>query len=128
MNSTTVEAVISRALVWDNHGCMPLRADDAFLGQLERYRQSGHDVVSLNVGYDIKTVEEDFRVLAHFRHWVKRHPDRFVLVETVDDVILAKRTGKLAVSFDHRSVDGQQGSEFLADVAAVLRDPGLALL
>ncbi|MFL6161761.1 MAG: dihydrolipoamide acetyltransferase family protein [Jatrophihabitantaceae bacterium] len=35
---------------------------------------------------------------------------------------------QLAVSFDHRSVDGQQGSQFLADLAAVLRDPGLALL
>jgi 2-oxoisovalerate dehydrogenase E2 component (dihydrolipoyl transacylase) len=35
---------------------------------------------------------------------------------------------QLAVSFDHRLVDGQQGSQFLADVAAVLADPGLALL
>ncbi len=35
---------------------------------------------------------------------------------------------QLAVSFDHRLVDGQQGSQFLADVAAVLSDPGLALL
>ncbi len=35
---------------------------------------------------------------------------------------------QLAVSFDHRVVDGQQGSEFLADVAAVLNDPALALL
>jgi pyruvate dehydrogenase E2 component (dihydrolipoamide acetyltransferase) len=35
---------------------------------------------------------------------------------------------QLAVSFDHRVVDGQQGSTFLADVAAVLADPGLALL
>jgi pyruvate dehydrogenase E2 component (dihydrolipoamide acetyltransferase) len=35
---------------------------------------------------------------------------------------------QLAVSFDHRIVDGQQGSRFLADVAAVLADPGLALL
>ncbi|MEO6886470.1 MAG: dihydrolipoamide acetyltransferase family protein, partial [Jatrophihabitantaceae bacterium] len=35
---------------------------------------------------------------------------------------------QLAVSFDHRLVDGQQGSQFLADVAAVLHDPGLALL
>ena len=35
---------------------------------------------------------------------------------------------QLAVSFDHRLVDGQQGSQFLADVAAVLTDPGLALL
>ncbi|MDQ6849505.1 MAG: 2-oxo acid dehydrogenase subunit E2 [Actinomycetota bacterium] len=35
---------------------------------------------------------------------------------------------QLAVSFDHRLVDGQQGSQFLADVAAVLSDPALALL
>jgi len=35
---------------------------------------------------------------------------------------------QLAVSFDHRVVDGQQGSQFLSDVAAVLTDPGLALL
>jgi pyruvate dehydrogenase E2 component (dihydrolipoamide acetyltransferase) len=35
---------------------------------------------------------------------------------------------QLAVSFDHRLVDGQQGSRFLADVAAVLSDPGMALL
>ncbi|MDT4891355.1 MAG: hypothetical protein QOE97_390 [Pseudonocardiales bacterium] len=35
---------------------------------------------------------------------------------------------QLAVSFDHRVVDGQQGSRFLSDVASVLTDPGLALL
>jgi pyruvate dehydrogenase E2 component (dihydrolipoamide acetyltransferase) len=34
----------------------------------------------------------------------------------------------LSLSFDHRLVDGQQGSRFLSDVAAVLTDPGLALL
>jgi 2-oxoisovalerate dehydrogenase E2 component (dihydrolipoyl transacylase) len=34
----------------------------------------------------------------------------------------------LALSFDHRLVDGEQGSRFLADVASILRDPGLALL
>jgi pyruvate dehydrogenase E2 component (dihydrolipoamide acetyltransferase) len=35
---------------------------------------------------------------------------------------------QLAVSFDHRIVDGQQGSQFLADLGAILADPGLALL
>ncbi len=35
---------------------------------------------------------------------------------------------QLAVSFDHRVVDGQDGSQFLSDVATVLSDPGLALL
>ena len=34
----------------------------------------------------------------------------------------------LALSFDHRLVDGEMGSRFLADVAAVLEDPGTALL
>jgi 2-oxoisovalerate dehydrogenase E2 component (dihydrolipoyl transacylase) len=35
---------------------------------------------------------------------------------------------QLALSFDHRLLDGQQGSRLLADTAAVLRDPGLAVL
>ncbi len=34
----------------------------------------------------------------------------------------------LAVSFDHRLADGEQGSIFLATVAQTLSDPGLALL
>jgi len=33
----------------------------------------------------------------------------------------------LALSFDHRVVDGAQGSHFLADVGAILSDPALAL-
>ena len=34
----------------------------------------------------------------------------------------------LALSFDHRVVDGEQGSRFLADLAGILVDPGNALL
>ena len=34
----------------------------------------------------------------------------------------------LALSFDHRVVDGEQGSRFLADVASIVEDPGSALL
>jgi 2-oxoisovalerate dehydrogenase E2 component (dihydrolipoyl transacylase) len=34
----------------------------------------------------------------------------------------------LALSFDHRLVDGEQGSRFLADVAAILEDPSQALV
>jgi len=34
----------------------------------------------------------------------------------------------LALSFDHRVVDGEQGSRFLADVAAIIEDPASALL
>jgi pyruvate dehydrogenase E2 component (dihydrolipoamide acetyltransferase) len=44
-----------------------------------------------------------------------------------DDTVVARWVTTLALSFDHRVVDGEQGSRFLADVAAILRDPGLAL-
>ena len=33
----------------------------------------------------------------------------------------------LSLSFDHRLVDGAQGSRFLADIGAILREPGIAL-
>jgi 2-oxoisovalerate dehydrogenase E2 component (dihydrolipoyl transacylase) len=46
----------------------------------------------------------------------------------IDDQIVPRWVTQLAVSFDHRMVDGQQGSQFLANVAAVLSDPAMALL
>ena len=46
----------------------------------------------------------------------------------VDDEIVPRWVTQLAVSFDHRIVDGQQGSQFLADMAGVLADPGMGLL
>ncbi|MGW5051150.1 dihydrolipoamide acetyltransferase family protein [Actinokineospora sp. NPDC004072] len=45
----------------------------------------------------------------------------------VDGDIKVRKVCQLALSFDHRLVDGQQGSEFLADVGALLADPGMAL-
>jgi pyruvate dehydrogenase E2 component (dihydrolipoamide acetyltransferase) len=45
----------------------------------------------------------------------------------VDGALAVRTVCQLALSFDHRLVDGEQGSRFLADVGAVLTDPGLAL-
>ncbi|PRW61801.1 dihydrolipoamide acetyltransferase family protein [Actinopolyspora mortivallis] len=45
----------------------------------------------------------------------------------VDGQVVPRQVCQLALSFDHRVVDGQQGSRFLADVGAVLSDPGMAL-
>ena len=42
--------------------------------------------------------------------------------------IVVRDVTTLALSFDHRHVDGRLGSQFLTDVAGVLRDPGSALL
>ena len=41
--------------------------------------------------------------------------------------IVVRQVTQLALSFDHRNVDGQLGSRFLSDVARVLADPTTAL-
>lgn len=45
----------------------------------------------------------------------------------VDGEIKVRKVMQLSLSFDHRLVDGQQGSQFLADVAAILGDPAMAI-
>ncbi|PNH86666.1 dihydrolipoamide acetyltransferase family protein [Arthrobacter sp. AFG20] len=43
------------------------------------------------------------------------------------DQVALRQVMTLSLSFDHRLVDGEQGSRFLADVGALLADPGMAL-
>ncbi|MGZ8726833.1 MAG: 2-oxo acid dehydrogenase subunit E2, partial [Aeromicrobium sp.] len=44
-----------------------------------------------------------------------------------DEQLVVRSVTTLALSFDHRLVDGEKGSRFLADVASILNDPGFAL-
>ncbi|MGB7962792.1 MAG: dihydrolipoamide acetyltransferase family protein [Propionicimonas sp.] len=45
-----------------------------------------------------------------------------------DERIEPRSVCTVALTFDHRLVDGEMGSKFLADVAAIMADPGLAML
>jgi 2-oxoisovalerate dehydrogenase E2 component (dihydrolipoyl transacylase) len=45
----------------------------------------------------------------------------------VDGQIVPRKICQLSLSFDHRIIDGQQGSLFLSDVGALLSDPGMAI-
>ena len=44
-----------------------------------------------------------------------------------NDELAVRQIMSLSLSFDHRLVDGEQGSRFLADVGAILSDPGMVL-
>jgi pyruvate dehydrogenase E2 component (dihydrolipoamide acetyltransferase) len=41
--------------------------------------------------------------------------------------IALRQVMTLSLSFDHRMVDGEQGSRFLADIGAILAEPGVVL-
>ena len=57
---------------------------------------------------------------------VRKQP--WVVSDEEGDRIAVRQVTQLALSFDHRHVDGQAGSQFLADVAAIMEDPATALL
>ena len=46
----------------------------------------------------------------------------------VDGEVVVRQVTSLSLSFDHRVVDGQLGSQFLADIGRVLSDPATALV
>ena len=90
--------------IWDAHACFPLNPNSD-LSELKRYQDSGVNFVSLNVGMDMDSFENVIRVLACFRKHIDSHPDNLVLARSVDDVISAKESGKLAIAFDLEGSD-----------------------
>ena len=101
MNAMSARALLDNALIWDNHGCMPLRpADESFLPQLERYKASGVDAVTLNIGFGNQGIEEHVRMIAQFRRWLALHNQKYVLAGSVEQIKQARAAGKLAILFD----------------------------
>ena len=96
----SIRSLLDSSIVWDNHGCMPLRADASFLPQLERYRSSGVTLVSLNIGMADSTLMEHLRVLAFMRRWIVGQSARYSLVSKPQDVLRCKAEGKLGIVFD----------------------------
>lgn len=98
--SKTSQKIIQESLIWDNHGCLPLRTDTEFMPHLERYLNSGVSVVSLNIGFDLLPWEESIHIIAMFRDWISTRSDKYILIETTEDIQRAKKESKLGVVFD----------------------------
>ncbi|MGA4670515.1 dihydrolipoamide acetyltransferase family protein [Propionibacteriaceae bacterium Y1923] len=57
---------------------------------------------------------------------IERKP--WVVGEGVEERIEPRWVTTVSISFDHRLIDGEQGSRFLREVASLLEDPELAML
>jgi membrane dipeptidase len=107
--SQEAQQIHDRSLIWDTHACFPLKPNSD-LSELKRYRDSGVNFVSLNIGMDMDSFENVIQVLACFRNHIAAHPDDYVLALTVQDILKAKESGRLAIAFDLEGSDPLLGN------------------
>lgn len=127
MTGTAVAPVLRppagrQRIIWDNHACMPLRADPTFLPQLERLRHAGFSMVSLNVGMDHTPAEDILRVMRYFRDWIAEHPADYLLAGSTEDIAQAAGSGRLAVAFD---LEGAGSLAHRPELLSVYADLGI---
>lgn len=97
--SKQAKHLLSQSLVWDAHACFPLNPD-ADLSELIRYKNSGTNFVSINIGMDMDAFDKVIQVLAGFRNFIKFHPDEYILAESANEIRKAKTENKVAIAFD----------------------------
>ncbi len=113
--SETAATLHRQALVWDSHsGFEP--EPDVDLNQLERWRTSGVDYLSVNICYDRRPWQEAFRTLSAYRAWMLAHGDNYALCATLDDVQAARAGGKLAITFDIEGMTALDGDAGMVEV------------
>jgi len=84
---------------WEQHCCLPLEAG-CDIGPLRRYLDIGVSYVSVNVGYAPHDIDATMRVLSSWRRQVLARPEEFVLAGTIEDLLAARDSGRIAVGFD----------------------------
>jgi hypothetical protein len=110
--SSKATELIHDALIWDDHsGFGPV--PDYDLEHLEDWRQAGVNYLSIDVGYDVIDWEQAIKNLGAYITWLEKRPDKFLLVRRVDDVLEAKKTGRMAITFDLEGMNALNGDSSL---------------
>lgn len=86
-------------ICWDAHGCPPFTIG-ADLSFLNRYKNSGVNFVSLNVGFDLTNQAETLELINYFHQWILKHNDEYVIAENVQQIFECQSKNRLSVAFD----------------------------
>ncbi len=97
------------SFTWDAHACLPLDPKTP-ASLLDEYVAGNVDYVCVNVGMDMNSIAHIMRVIAAFRAKIAAHPDKYMQIEQLDDLAIAKEKGLLGVGFD------LEGSVMLQDM------------
>ena len=86
--------VLDMTMPWLNY--LPL---DQQIEPLRRMAASGYTFVSLTLAVDSTSLNKTMHIIAKERAYFLANADKYVLVETVDDIRRAKQEGKLGIGF-----------------------------
>ena len=84
---------------WEAHACLPLHPNADF-GPIARFHAAGVNYVSINIGMDMNPLAQVMATIAGFRARIAADPQRYVLVNSTQDIRAAAAAGKLAIGFD----------------------------
>ncbi len=107
MTSGAAQTLVRDAVVWDN--TMPWGPDYADGQTWLRFHQAGVSLISLTVMGPEALLEGTVRHIAAVRAAIRAKPDRFVLCRTADDIVAAKRSGKLGLVFNLQETNMLEG-------------------
>ena len=97
------------ALVWDM--TLPFGRDCAdFDKLLPRYKAAGVDFVSLTVNQFSHPLADTLLHMAELRTEIRSRADQYVFVKSVDEILEAKKDGRLALGFHFQETNPLEGS------------------
>ncbi len=114
--SKEAEALHRDAIVWDM--LIPLAGHDSppILGEmLQAMIDGGYTYVSFTVATDWHNLNETVHALGRHRKYFIAEPEKYVLIETVDDVLRAKKEGKLGISFHFQGTNPVDSDLFMVE-------------
>ena len=89
--------------IWDAHsGFEAWPTTD--LTKLQEWRDAGVGFLSVNVGYDLQTMQDTVNALASFRRFFNSS-SAYSIVGTADELRLARAQNKTAIAFDLEGVN-----------------------
>jgi membrane dipeptidase len=80
-----------------------MRVTSAFCLSSSARARPGITLASLKVSFDVVDPTEAFLMLPTFRQWIREHPERYVLADSLADIECAKQAGRLAIVVDIES-------------------------
>jgi hypothetical protein len=110
-------AVYRESFVWDDHCGFELLPDAPLDPLLAPWREAGVDYLSINVAYDLQPWSQAMENIAALRRRLPIEAPYCRIVASVGDVDLARAAGKIAVTFETRSMAGSIWCSFTTRLA-----------